>query len=219
MKRFFGALAAAAVMAAPITAQAQLPIDPEVWVTVTDNPFKTTATGYGTQNGGGYTANFEVNFPAPVGDRTFTDYLIWCIDAGRGIGFNEPTKFAIYSLADFAAKDFGSTNGHDPDLGDMTRLASLQAALFAGWNNPAVNRADYQGSIWSEFDGYANYGNDAGLGAIISGDEYFDITEYYVLWNGDNQTFLTKISEPSSALLAIAGMGAFLVAVRRRRLS
>jgi hypothetical protein len=219
MKRFFGALAAAAVMAAPITAQGQLPIDATVSVTVTGNPYPTIATGYGTQNGGGYTANFAVNFPAPTGDRSFTDYLIWCIDPGRGIGLNEPTNFALYSLADFAATNFGSTNGHNPDLGDMTRLASLQAALFAGWNNPAVNRADYQGSIWSEFDGFANYGDDAGLGAIIAGDPGFDISEYYVLWNGDNQTFLTKISEPSSALLAFAGMGAFLVAVRRRRVS
>ncbi|WP_291156046.1 hypothetical protein [Gemmatimonas sp. UBA7669] len=218
MKRFFGALAAAAVMAAPITVQAQAPVDPTVSVVITDNIFPTGGTGY-AQNGGGYSANFTVNFPAPVGDRTFTDYLIWCIDAGRGVTLNQPTNFALYTLADFAATNLGSANGHNPDLADMTRLASLQAALAAGWNNPGINQADYQGSIWSEFDGYANYGNDANLGSIIAGDPYFNVSEYYVLWNGTNQTFLTKISEPSSALLAFAGMGAFLVAVRRRRAS
>ncbi len=218
MKRFFGALAAAAVMAAPITAQAQAPIDSDVSVVIKESEFGTGGTGY-TNSGGGYFATFTVNFPSPVGDRSFTDYLIWCIDAGRGVGLNTPTNFKLYTLADFAATNFGSTNGHNPDLADMTRIASLQAALFAGWNNPAIDREDYQGSIWSEFDGYANYGNDAALGPIIAGNSSFDVGQYYVLWNGDNQTFLTKISEPSSALLAFAGMGAFLVAVRRRRIS
>ncbi len=218
MKRFFGALAAAAFMIAPITAQAQLPVDPTVSVTITSNPFATSGTGY-NNNGGGYLANFSVNFPSPVGDRTFTDYLIWCIDAGRGVTLNVPTNFALYTLTDFAATAFGSANGHNPDLGDMTRLASLQAQLYEGWDNPAIDRWNYQGSIWSEFDGYTEYNNNNALGAIIAGDPNFDVSEYYVLWNGTNQTFLTKISEPSSALLAFAGMGAFLVAVRRRRIS
>lgn len=219
MKRFFGALAAAVVIAAPTAVQAQLPIDDQVSVTILpDSPYETGGKGY-TNSGGGFLANFSVDFPSPVGTLSFTNYLIWCIDAGRGVGINEPTNFKLYTLSDFAAAELKSTNGHDPDLGDMTRIASLQAALFEGWNNPAINRADYQGSIWSEFDGYANYGNDGALGPIIAGNSGFDVGEYYVLWNGSNQTFLTKISEPSSALLAFAGMGAFLVAVRRRRLS
>jgi len=218
MKRFLGALAAVAMVAAPITVQAQLPVDATVSVTITSQPFATGGTGY-TNSGGGYLANFAVNFPLPTGDRTFTDYLIWCIDAGRGVTLNQPTSYALYTLTDFAATAFGSANGHDPDQADMTRLASLQSALYEGWNNPAIDRADYQGSIWSEFDGYTDYNNNNALGAIIAGDPNFNVSEYYVLWNGRNQTFLTKISEPSSALLAFAGMGAFLVAVRRRRVS
>lgn len=218
MKRFFGALAAAAVMAAPITAQAQLPVDATVTVTLTGHPFATGATGYGGM-GGGYSANFAVNFPDPMGDRSFNDYLIWCIDGSRGISFNQPVEFALYTLTDFAATNFGAFNGHNPDLADMTRIASLQAALLSGWDNPMTNRDDYQGSIWSEFDGYSTYNNNALLGSILAGNPAFDVSEYYVLWNGDNQTFLTRISEPSSALLAFAGMGAFLVAVRRRRVS
>lgn len=217
MKRFFGALTAAAMIIAPVAAQAQ--VDSDVSVTITSNPFATGGAGYGG-NGGGYYASFTVNFPAPVGDKSFTDYLIWCIDAGRGVDLNQPITYSLYTLADFATGAFKSTNNHDPDAADMTRLASLQAALEAGWNGMSLDdRWRYQGSIWSEFDGYANYGNDAGLGAIIAGDPNFDVSQYYVLWNGEDQTFLTKISEPSSALLAFAGMGAFLVAVRRRRLS
>ncbi|MBX9855546.1 MAG: hypothetical protein K2Y26_08465 [Gemmatimonadaceae bacterium] len=220
MKRFFGALAGAAMMMAPVAAQAQLPIDPEVIVTVKNNPpYGTGGTGY-EGGGGGYLANFTVNFPAPTGDRTFTDYLIWCIDGGRGIGFNEPTTFELYKFSDFALNlDLKSVNGHHPDLGDLNKIASLQAALLAGWDDPNVNRENYQGSIWSEFDGYSTYGGNNALGNIIAGDPFFDTSEYYVLWNGQSQTFLTRISEPSSALLAFAGMGAFLVAGRRRRIS
>lgn len=217
MKRFFGALAAAAVMAAPITAQAQIG-DP-FQVVITENVFPTGGAGYGG-NGGGYTANFTVNFPAPVGERSFTDYLIWCIDAGRGVTLNQPTTYSLYSLVDFANGAFKSTNNHDPDLPDMTRLASLTSTIASGYLGMSDDdRWRYQGSIWSEFDGYANYGDDEDLGPILAGNPNFDVSQYYVLWNGENQTFLTKISEPSSALLAFAGMGAFLVAVRRRRVS
>ncbi|MBL0937505.1 MAG: hypothetical protein IBJ03_01340 [Gemmatimonadaceae bacterium] len=216
MKRFFGALAGAAMMLAPMTMQAQAPIDPTVSLTITSNPYGTGATGY-SGGGGGYLANFAVDFPSPVGTRTFTDYLVWCIDGGRGIGFNEPTNFQIYTVADFAANlALKATTGHHPDQGDMNRIASLQAALYAAWALPGTNHANYQGSIWSEFDGFTGYNNNSAPN-IIAGDSYFDTTEYYVLWNGDNQTFLTKISEPSSAVLAFAGMGALLVAVRRRR--
>lgn len=218
MKRFFGALAAAAVMAAPITAQAQLPVDNSVLVTISPNsPYQTAATGYdGT--GGGYFASFAVDFPAPVGATfQFTDYLIWCIDAGRAAVFNQPIEFKLYTLSDFAALDFGSTRPSDPDLATMRRLASLQNALYTNWEDlTPQERKDYQGSIWSEFDGYTGYGTNAAPD-IIAGDPFFETSQYYVLWNGADQTFLTKISEPSSALLAFAGMGAFLVAVRRRR--
>lgn len=217
MKRFFGALAGAAMMMAPVAAQAQ--VDSDVSVVITNNIYPSGGYGYGG-NGGGYLANFTVQFPAPTGERTFTDYLIWCIDAGRGVNVNQPTNFALYTLADFAATNFGSINGHNPDLADMTRLASLTSAIANGYEGMTDDeRWAHQGSIWSEFDGYANYGNKAELGAILAGDPNFDVSQYYVLWNGENQTFLTKISEPSSALLAFAGMGAFLVAVRRRRVS
>jgi hypothetical protein len=223
MKRFFGALAAAAVIAAPITAQAQIG-DP-FQVVITENIYPTGGAGYGG-NGGGYLANFTVNFPAPVGERTFTDYLIWCIDAGRGVNLNQPITYSLYSLVDFANGAFTSTanNNHDPDLGDMTRIASLTSTISSTFGSMSDEaKWLYQGSIWSEFDGFTSYGGkpelDAEIGTIILGDPNFDVSQYYVLWNGQNQTFLTKISEPSSALLAFAGMGAFLVAVRRRRLN
>ncbi len=219
MKRFFGALAAAAMMIAPASATAQLPVDPSVSVILRGHPFSTAATGYiGT--GGGYTAEFSVDFPAPIGATfNFTDYLIWCIDAGRAAVFDQPLEFKLYTLADFAALDFGSTRPSDPDLAAMKRIASLQNTLHTNWDQLSITeRENYQGSIWAEFDGFTGYGNDNAPN-IIAGDSFYNTADYYVLWNGVNQTFLTRISEPSSALLALAGMGAFVVAVRRRRIS
>lgn len=216
MKRFFGALAGAAMMMAPVAMQAQA-VDEDVSVFISDDrTYDTGGRGYGG-SGGGFFATFTVEFGGVMGTRSFTDYLIWCIDAGRSVALNTSTTYEVYRLADFADGDFGSSNGHDPDLGDMTRLASLQSAMANNWFTPGFSTFDHQGSIWSEFDGYANYGDKESEGPILAGNPNFDVSEYYVFWNGKDQTFLTKISEPSSALLAFAGMGAFLVAVRRRR--
>lgn len=214
MKRFFGALAAAAILLAPAASQAQ--IDNSVVVTVNSNPYSVGGKGYPGQNGGGFLADFSVDFPAPTGTLSFTNYLIWCIDAGRSVSLGVPVEYKLYTLA-----DFGSTgvNGANPDEDAMTRIASLQNQIVQNWGDGVTPFGDLQGSIWSWFDGYANYGNDAGLGPILPGNPAFNVSEYYVLWNGTDQTFLTKISEPSSVLLAFAGMGAFLVAVRRRRIN
>jgi hypothetical protein len=73
--------------------------------------------------------------------------------------------------------------------------------------------------MWSWFDGYTNYGGNANLGPILQGNLSFDVTEYYVLWNGNNQTFLTRIPEPSVSLLLLAGVGVMVLMVRRRRVS
>jgi hypothetical protein len=221
MKRLMGILAGATMLASA-SLQAQSPIDATVAVKVKSFPFQTVATGYLTEQGGpaiggGFLADFSVNFPAPIGDRTFTDYLVWCIDSGRPITLNVTTNYQLFSLADFAASNNGSTTGHNPDLDDMTRIASLQNELYTGWDAPGTPRANLQGSIWSWFDGYTTYGGNANLATILAGNPNFDTSEYYVLWNGENQTFLTRIPEPSAAVLALFGMGAMLLVARRRR--
>jgi hypothetical protein len=221
MKRLMGVLAGA-VMLSSASLQAQSPIDANVNVNVKSFPFATTATGYfvpggGLSIGGGFLADFLINFPSPVGDRTFTDYLVWCIDSGRSITLNEPANYQLWSLADFAASSNGSTTGHNPDMGDMTRIASLQNELYTGWDAPGTQRANLQGSVWSWFDGYGTYAGNPNLGNILAGDPGFDTGEYYVLWNGQNQTFLTRIPEPSSLLLSLLGFGGMLLVIRRRR--
>ena len=194
-------------------------MDASVAVNILSDPYATGGTGYGG-SGGGFIANFSVDFPAPVGAQNFSEYLIWCIDAGRGVNLPSTVNYQLYTLADFAAPGTrGSVTGHNPDLGDMSRIASLQSALFGGWSGNAATRNDMQGAIWSWFDGYTTYGGSNAQPAILAGDPYFNVSEYYVLWNGENQTFLTKIPEPSSTLLAFAGLGALLIVSRRRRIS
>lgn len=215
MNKVLKVIAGAMVMAAPLAAEAQSPLDPSVLVNITGQPFATTGIGYGT-SGGGFSANFTVDFA--TGPKTFNDYLIWCIDASRLVGVpGGPYNFALYTLKDFALTNFGSANGHDPDLADMRRIASLQSQLETNW---PTDRRLLQGSIWSWFDGYTTYGNDPLRPTIMQGDPTFNTQNYYVLWNGVNQTFLVQIPEPSQTLLLlVAGLGAVAVVVRRRNVA
>lgn len=217
MKRFLGLMTAAVLLAAP--AGAQQPIDNDVSLTILSQQLSVGARGYPGSNAGSYRANFTVDFPSPTGVRTFNDYLIWCIDANRGATLNDPMNYQLWSLADFAASTNGSSRPYDPNITEMTRIASLvDEAQTVG--SSLHTYADLTGSIWSLFDGFAKYGNVSNESLILPGNPNFDASQYYVLWNGSNQTFLTRIPEPSSALLMFAGVGMLLVIVaRRRRLS
>lgn len=212
LKVIFGAL----VLSAPVAAQAQAPVDASVMVSLqSGSAFRTGGRGYGG-NGGGILANFSVDFPSET--RTFNQFLVWCIDNGRGVTVPNtvPYNYALYTVKDFAAGAFGSINGHDPDYSDMKRIASLQNELATNFS--AVDRSRLQGSIWSLFDGFTSYNNTPALGNIMMGDANFNTSLYYVLWNGKQQTFIVKIPEPSSAILMLfAGLGAVLVVAARRR--
>lgn len=221
MKQLLKMVVGAVALALPATTQAQMPVDPSVVVNIAATPatFQTGGRGYGG-DGGGFFANFTVNFPAPTGPVTFNNYLIWCIDAGRSVTLPGTYTYALYRAVDFAnSTTLLSTNNYDPSVTDMQRIASLQSQLETA-TIPSLNAFDIQGSIWSIFDGYTTYGGNPNNAAIIAGNPNFSISNYYVLWNGSNQSFLVEIPEPSSALLlAIAGMGIALLVVRRRNMA
>lgn len=221
MKQLLKMVVGAVALALPATTQAQMPVDPSVVVNIAATPatFQTGGRGYGGV-GGGFFANFSVDFPAPTGPLTFSNYLIWCIDAGRSVTLPGTYTYTLYRAADFAnSTSFRSTNNYDPTLTDIKRIASLQSQLETA-TIPSINAFNIQGSIWSTFDGYSTYGGNPNNAAIMMGNPNFNIWNYYVLWNGSNQTFLVKIPEPSSALLlAIAGMGIALLVVRRRNMA
>lgn len=209
MKALFRAVTVAAAMALPMSLQAQ--IDPSVSVNLTSHPRQTTGTGYAANLlGGGFLANFTVDFPQ--GAQSLTNHLVWCIDWTRGVPVPGTTNFQLWSLADFANTTFGA-NGNDPDINDMQAIASQAALLEDDWFVlNATQRQNAQGIIWDRFS-QAN---------ATGGNESFNGSSWYVLWNGQNQTLITRIPPPvivpEPAALALLGAGFVgLLAVRRRR--
>jgi hypothetical protein len=212
MKALFKTLTVAAVMALPVSAQAQAPIDPTVQVTINSFPFQTLGTGYSTLRGGGFRSDFTVNFPSAT--RSFTDWLVWCIDPTRSTSVGSSHNYALYTLVDFDLSGFG-TASNDPTLAHLNEIASNTQDLEDNWGALSVNdRKLRQGQSWDRFTGN-NF-------SPYNGNPSFDGSEWYVLYNGRNQTFLTRIPQPFTvpepASMALMGFGIVgLAMVRRRR--
>jgi hypothetical protein len=215
MIRSFKTLALIAAVALPDMLSAQTPVDATVEVTINAFPRPTTAMGYPTSlRGGGFAASFSVDFPG--GTTSFTDYLVWCIDVTRYTSVGSTSTYQLYTVADFAETAFGTLT-NDPNLQHMQEIASIVADLEDNWSTPAMTvdaRRLRQGQIWDRFTG-----NDR---SNYDGDPNFDASGWFVLYNGQRQTFLTRLPVPSEvpepSSLAMLGLGlAGLVAVRRRR--
>ncbi|WP_396207229.1 PEP-CTERM sorting domain-containing protein [Gemmatimonas sp.] len=216
MKRIAAALLAL-TLAAP-AASAQLPLDPSVAVTFNNNTSRRTgATGFGGE-GGGYFGSFNIDFPTET--RTFENYLLWCIDAYRGVQVPGTTTYQFFTVQSFVQSGYGApiwpSGEYDVTAGDMGNVTSLVNTLSTDWSSlSAGQRNDYQGSIWQSFRGQSTYPNSAT--AIIAGDPYFETSGWYVLYNGTNQTFLVQVAEPGTIALLLLGLsGMAFMAFRRR---
>jgi hypothetical protein len=216
---------AVALMVLPGVAQAQQ------WnlignLDVTGHPLQTAGVQY-TGVGGGFTGTFTINnFDGSGKNRTFTDYLMWCIDAGRSVTVpGSFSGFTLFTLGDYAASGRGSRVRtavpvfHDPDLGDMKAIASLvdeisdETTGYSSWNTD--KRRTWNDGIWSRFDGIAPA--STGAYSAQNGNTNFGGRDFYVLSNDRNQTFMVEVSEPSSALLLMLGLSAFaFLAIRRK---
>lgn len=214
MKLAFKTLAAIVALALPATSQAQ--IDLNVEVKLLAQPYATGGTNYGSSGqGGGFLANFDIDYPAPTGTISFTNYLIWCIDPGRLVATppSGPYNYSAYTALDFANSPLGAANSYSPTVADMQRIVWLVDDLYTNWGSYSDSqKRDRQGSIWALFSGETTPIDLANIGEA-------SLDNWVVLYNGQNQTFITRVSEPDGALLVLAAVSSLGVVtfMRRRR--
>lgn len=203
MKNIFKTLAFAAALALPSVGTAQAAIDTDVQVNLLSHPLNTLG-------GGGFTANFTIDFPA--GPTSYNQWLVWCIDPDRIVSVPGSYNYSAYTASNFAASDLESVNGNNITDAQMRSIISLVTTLQTGWSGFDVNqRAALQTQIWSTFRGET---------APIVGNENVSMTDWVVLFgNKNNQTFLTRVPEPADLGLLLIGFSglAFMAVARRRR--
>ncbi len=211
MKISLKPLLAAALLAFPVGAQAQAPIDPSVLVRINSWPFQTRGTGYADAGiAGGFLADFTIDFPTKP-SVTFDDYLVWCIDPNRSISVpGGPYAYQAFSAMGFANTAFGGANGYDVTPLDMGRIVSLVSDLSTNWSSyTQTQKRDRQGSIWATFRGDP---------PVIASIPTASTHGWVVLFDGQHQTLLTYVPEPAdAALMLTAVLGMAFVAIGRRR--
>lgn len=214
MKNMLKAIAIAATLAVPAVSSAQA-FDPSVTLQINTQHLPTPGTGFGgSGNGGGFLANFSLDFPTQAVPATFNNYLIWCIDVTRAVDVPGTYEYQAWTAQAFANSTLGSGKPNNLTVEEMRAVVSMVSILQTSWDSfDADLRADYQGGIWAAFRG--ELGNIPGT---VAYDANASLDDWVVLYNGENQTFLTYVPEPSETallLIGIAGM-AFLVMKRRR---
>jgi hypothetical protein len=214
MKNTLKAFAIAATLALPAVSSAQA-FDPDVSLQITSQHLPTPGTGFESfGNGGGFKANFTLKFPTQAIPATFDDYLVWCIDVTRTVDVPGTYEYQAWTAEAFANSTLGSGKPNNLSIEEMRAVVSMVSILQTSWNVfDADERADYQGGIWAAFRGE--------LGSIPVGVTYdanASLDDWVVLYNGENQTFLTYVPEPSETALLLVGIAgvAFMVMKRRR---
>lgn len=208
MKTLFKSLAVAAMMLAPVAAEAQIG---SVDLRVATRPF---AVG----SGGGFGTTNVVFTPTAGAPINLANWLVWCIDDTRNVTVPANYTYSVYTVAGFAATNFGG-GAYNASLADMQRITSLtedfQNATVSGAAWAALpNKQARQNAIWDTFDG---------TGSAL-GDPTFSSSNWYILWNGKDQTFATRIPdpnivvpEPSTYAMMAMGLVGLAGFARRRR--
>lgn len=188
-------------------------------------PYK--ATGFGSTPGGGVESGggFNVSGTMTLGSQTInlSNYILWCIDPTRSVA-SDVKNFTVYSFAEFANTAFGPKPNdvvYDPTLNDMnsigSHLATFEGRASTNWvdNTYSPTNNAVLGSIYNDFTG-GWFGATGGP----TGDTSYNATGngWYVLYNGQQQTFAIRVPVPENGTLVLmftAMMGMALVARRR----
>jgi hypothetical protein len=205
----------AALTLAPSVAQAQLHWTLMGDLEVTGRPMPAGAVQFAS-TGGGFTANFTLqNFQGK--DRTFTDFLVWCIDPDRSISVGHTySGYKAYDLPGYVNIPGESRDGYQQSIGDMKAIASLVDEVsenYGSWTSQ--QRRTWQDGIWSRFEGVA----PQALSPFTPqyGNMKFGGRDFYVLYNDRNQTFMFEVDEPGVLFMLVAGASLLVVAALRRR--
>lgn len=223
MKQFLGVLAGLAVLATAPSAQAQSAIDLNAKVTINSLAYGTGVRGFPGGFGVGLNTKLEAVFPDPTKTLVFDNFLAWCIDPNRSVTIGGTFTFQLWSLADFAASSLSPVGPkapnplYDPNLSDMTRAASFANQMQTNWGALGGQTGSVYGSLWSVVAGFTTYGNLPGESSILAGDPNFDIDQWYVLYNGGNQTLIGHVPEPSGVMTLVLALGGLLIVALRRR--
>ncbi|BAH37623.1 MAG TPA: PEP-CTERM sorting domain-containing protein [Gemmatimonas aurantiaca] len=154
------------------------------------------------------------------GGYTLADAIIYCIDQTRQFNPAQaaPYNYTMYTFAQFLAGPASTATPWAPanlTLDNLNHIAFLSSTYAVGPSNPGTNASNgaIQNTIWAISAGGNNTPAPGG-----------DFSNYRVLYNGQNQTFLVQVPpgsvvtpEPSTYALMAAGLAGLLVAQRRRR--
>jgi hypothetical protein len=216
MKKMLTVLASVAALSmAPSVAQAQLHWTMLGDLTITGSTMPTSGVQFGG-TGGGYSATFTLqNFQGQ--NRTFTDYLVWCIDPERSVAVgNSYSGYKAYDLQGYVAIPGESKAGYQQSLGDMKAIASLVDEVSENYGPWAAGQVrTWQDGIWSRFEGVAPQARPGFTPQY--GNAKFNGRDFYVLYNDQNQTFMFEVAEPGVLFMLAAGASLLaFVALRRR---
>jgi hypothetical protein len=182
----------------------------------TGNPNDAAGTRFDGKfvSGGGFTVSGTATLNSQ--SINLSDYIMWCIDPTRGTSPSDK-NFTIYSFSQFASVGLGGdlTTPYSPTQNDMNAIASLLSTFESrtgDWGATySPKNDDIQTGIYDNFTGGWFSGGNPPMG-----NTSFNSSEWYIMYNGNQQTFAFRVPETGSVLLMLTAMMGIALVARRR---